>query len=196
MVLGLVLAASVLVVRVAGGPLRRLSGFVDLFWMGAAFMLLETKNIVQFALLFGTTWYVNALVFAGVLVSIYAAVELARHVSLPRPWVLYGALLAALVLAWVIPEDSLLGLVAPLRFLAAIALAFAPVFLANLVFAQRFRSVASSTTAFGANLLGAIAGGALEYLSLIFGFRFLLVVVAVLYGLAFVFGRRHLVSAA
>jgi hypothetical protein len=52
--------------------------------------------------------------------------------------------------------------------------------------------VGSSTTAFGANLLGAIVGGVLEYLSLITGFRFLLVVVAVLYGLAFIFGRRHL----
>ena len=38
-----------------------MSGYVDLFFMGAAFLLLETKNIVQFALLFGTTWFVNAL---------------------------------------------------------------------------------------------------------------------------------------
>ena len=38
--------------------------------MGAAFLLLETKNVVQFALLFGTTWFVNALVFAGLLVSV------------------------------------------------------------------------------------------------------------------------------
>jgi len=52
--------------------------------------------------------------------------------------------------------------------------------------------VATSTTAFGANLLGAIVGGVLEYLSLVTGFRFLLVVVAVTYGLAFVSGRRHL----
>ena len=195
-VLGLVLAGSLLAVRVAGGPLRRMAPFVDLFWMGAAFMLLETKNIVQFALLFGTTWYVNALVFAGVLVSIYAAVELARHVRLPRPMLLYGALLLALALAWVIPQSSLLSLSAPLRFGAATALAFAPVFLANLVFAQRFRDVSSSTVAFGANLLGAIVGGVLEYLSLLLGFRFLLVVVAVLYALAFLTGRRHLTAAA
>ena len=53
------------------------------------------------------------------------------------------------------------------------------------VFAQRFRDVASTTTAFGANLLGAIVGGALEYLALITGYRFLLVIVAVLYALAF-----------
>ena len=78
------------------------------------------------------------------------------------------------------------------RIATATSLAFAPVFVANLVFAQRFREVASSTTAFAANLLGAIVGGTLEYLSLLTGFRFLLVVVAVLYGLAFLTGRRHL----
>ena len=78
------------------------------------------------------------------------------------------------------------------RAALGLALAFAPIFIANLVFAQRFKDVASSTTAFGANLLGAIVGGVLEYLSLITGFRLLLVVVAAFYGLAFVFGRRHL----
>ncbi|HUC35789.1 MAG TPA: hypothetical protein VMR97_01555 [Acidimicrobiales bacterium] len=192
MVAGLILLASLVAVRIAGGRLSKMAEFADLFWMGAAFLLLESKNIVQFALLFGTTWYVNSLVFAGVLVSIYAAVETARHVKLPQPVVLYGALLVALAVSYVVPQASLLNLPAVARFVAAAALAFAPVFLANLVFAQRFAKVASSTTAFGANLLGAIVGGVLEYLSLVTGFRFLLVVVAALYGLAFVFGRRHL----
>ncbi|HZU16007.1 MAG TPA: spermidine synthase [Candidatus Dormibacteraeota bacterium] len=194
-VVGLVLAGSLLAVRVAGGPLRRMAPFTDLFCMGAAFMLLETKNVVQFALLFGTTWYVNSLVFAGVLLSIYAAVETARHLRLPPPWALYAALVVTLVIAWVVPQASLLSLPAVFRFLAATALAFGPVFVANLVFAQRFAGVASSTTAFGANLLGAIVGGALEYLSLVTGFRVLLIVVAALYGLAFLFGRRHLTAA-
>ena len=42
------------------------------------------------------------------------------------------------------------------------ALAFAPVFIANLIFAQRFSDVETTTTAFAANLLGAMVGGALE----------------------------------
>jgi hypothetical protein len=194
LVMGLILVGSLLVVRIAGGPFRRMVEYADLFWMGAAFLLLESKNIVQFALFFGTTWYVNSLVFAGVLLSVYAAVETARHVKLPRPIWLYGALLVTLAVAYAVPQGSLLSLPVALRFVAATALAFAPVFLANLVFAQRFRNTSSSTTAFGASLLGAIVGGVLEYLSLITGFRFLLVVVAVLYGLAFVFGRRHLAA--
>ena len=97
--------------------------------------------------------------------------------------------------AWAIPQDELLPLAPAPRFLAAVAIAFTPIFLANLVFAQRFREVGSSTTAFGANLLGAMAGGVLEYLALITGYRFLLIVVGGLYALAFVFGRRHLAPA-
>jgi hypothetical protein len=77
-----------------------------------------------------------------------------------------------------------------------VALAFAPIFLANLVFAQRFKDTGASTLAFGANLLGAMIGGALEYFALIGGFRSLLILVAALYGLAFLFGRRHLRVAA
>jgi hypothetical protein len=183
--------ASVVVVRLAGGPLRRLSAYVDLALMGAAFLLLETKNIVGFALLFGTTWFVNSLVFAGVLLAVAAAVETARRVTLPTA-LLYAALGGALAAAWFVPPESLLALSPLPRFLAATGLAFAPIYLANLVFAQRFRETATATTAFAANLLGAMLGGAAEYLALITGYRFLLIVVALLYAAAFL--TRPLVS--
>jgi hypothetical protein len=71
-------------------------------------------------------------------------------------------------------------------------LAFLPIFIANLVFAQRFRDTEGATAAFGANLLGAMVGGLLEYASLVIGYRNLLLVVAAVYGAAFLFGRRSL----
>jgi hypothetical protein len=188
--LGAILLGSLLLIRLGGGRLNGMQRYVDLAFMGAAFLLLETKNIVQFALLFGTTWFVNSLVFAGVLLAVYLAVETARRVRLPRPTVLYGALIASLVVAWLVPQDSLLGLPVVARFFAGSALAFAPIFLANLVFAQRFSDVQNSGTAFAVNLLGAMVGGALEYLSLITGYHVLLIVIGVLYGLAFVTGLR------
>ncbi len=192
--LGLVLMASVVGVRTVAGPLRTMRPYVDLFFMGAAFLLLETKNVVQFALLFGTTWAVNAAVFAGVLLSVLAAIEVARRVTIRRPILLYAALLAALAAAWLIPQDALLDLSLVPRFLAGVTIAFLPIFIANLLFAVRFKGAGSSTVAFGANLLGAMVGGALEYLALIFGFNTLLVVVAALYGLALLTGHRHLVG--
>src|SRR5215470_2493232 len=190
LMLGLILAGAALLVRLGGGRFRSMRSYLDLGFMGAAFMLLETKSIVQFALLFGATWFVNALVFAGVLVAVYLAVETARWVRLPRPAVLYAALIAALAVAWLVPQASLLDLPLVPRFLAASALAFAPVYLANLVFAQRFSDVETSNTAFAANLLGAMVGGTLEYIALITGYHFLLIVIGVLYGFAFVIGRR------
>lgn len=188
--LGAILLGSLLLVRLAGGKLGQMRGYVDLAFMGAAFLLLETKNIVQFALLFGTTWFVNSLVFTGVLLAVYLAVETAARVKLPRPWMLYVPLVAALALSWAVPQAALLSLPALPRFLAASALAFAPIYLANLVFAQRFAGTETATAAFAANLLGAMAGGALEYISLITGYRVLLILIAVLYVLAFVTGLR------
>jgi spermidine synthase len=190
--LGFIFLASMLIIRTASGPVRPMAGYLDLFFMGAAFLLLETKNIVQYALLFGTTWLVNALVFSGILLSVLAAVEVARRFRFRNPAHLYVALFTALGLAWVVPPQALLAVPFFPRFLLATLVAFTPIFLANLVFADRFRNVDSSATAFGANLLGAMVGGLLEYGALVFGYQMLLLVVAVLYSLAYFFGRNNL----
>jgi len=186
----LILLVSVVAVRAFGGRLVRAFAYVDLFFMGAAFLLLETKNVIQFALLFGTTWIVNALVFTGILIAVLAAIEVARKVRFRRPFLLYATLVATLGVAWAVPSSWLLRLTVGPRFLAAIAIAFTPIFLANLIFADRFRGVASSTTAFGVNLLGAMVGGVLEYAALVLGYRSLLIVTAILYTCAFVASRR------
>lgn len=188
----LILVVSLLAVRVVSGPLRSMRPYTDLFFMGVAFLLLETKSVVQFALIFGTTWLVNALVFAGVLTTVLLAIEVARRVRLTRPWLLYAALLAALIVAWLIPPAALLQLDVGPRFVFATAVAFAPIFLANLVFAHRFRDVGESNVAFGANLLGAMVGGLIEYVALLTGYQALLLVVALVYGFAFLAGRAHL----
>ncbi|MEP6468800.1 MAG: spermidine synthase, partial [Chloroflexota bacterium] len=188
----LILIASSLLVRAVAGPFRSMRRYLDLFFMGAAFLLLETKSVVQFALLFGTTWFVNALVFTGVLVAVLLAIEVARRVTLPNPAYLYGLLLAAVGVAWMVPVGALLGFDPAPRFVAAVVIWFTPIFIANLVFAERFRSVEASNIAFGANLLGAMVGGVLEYVSLLTGYQALLILVALLYGAAFVAGPVRL----
>ena len=42
----------------------------QMFFLGAGFMLLETKGVVHLALLFGSTWVVNSIVFFAILVMI------------------------------------------------------------------------------------------------------------------------------
>jgi spermidine synthase len=190
--IALILLMTLAAVRAVAGPIRPMLQYTDLFCMGAAFLLLETKSVVQFALLFGTTWFVNALVFLGVLLSVLCAVMVSKRVTFKHPVRLYAVLLAGLVAAWVVPPSALLELPVVPRFFVAVTLAFLPIFMANLVFTQRFKSTASSATAFGANLLGAMVGGLLEYASLIVGYRSLLLFVAVLYGIAFLTGRKYL----
>ncbi|HLU73799.1 MAG TPA: spermidine synthase [Nonomuraea sp.] len=179
--LGLIIAVSLLAVRVVAGPYRRMRPYADLFLLGVAFLLLETKSVTGFALLFGTTWVVNAIVFAGVLVAVLAAVEVTRRFRTPPLPVMYGVLFAGLLLAWLVPNAWLLSLPVPLRAVAAVTVAFLPIFAANVVFAKRFADTADATTSFGANLLGAMVGGCLEYLALIVGYQGLLVVAGLLY---------------
>jgi hypothetical protein len=65
------------------------------------------------------------------------------------------------------------------------------VFVANLIFAKRFADTSDATSAFAANLLGAIVGGCLEYLSLVFGYRALLILAGILYVSAYVAMPRN-----
>lgn len=186
----LIILASIVVVRATGSPFRPMVAYADLFFMGAAFLLLETKSVVQFALLFGTTWLVNALVFAGVLLSVLLAIEIEQRYRVGHRGLLFLLLYAGLLGAWLVPTDDLLQFAAVPRFALATILAFFPIFMANLIFAGRFRDTAEPTAAFGANLLGAMVGGAIEYVSLITGYRALLIVVALLYGAAYAFMPR------
>ena len=122
------------------------------------------------------------------LVAILAAIEVSRRRVLPQP-PLYLALLLSLAVAWLIPVNVLLNLAAVPRFGAGVLLAFTPIFIANLIFAQRFREAGDSPQAFAANLLGAVVGGLLEYSSLLIGYRNLLIVVGAFYALALLSGR-------
>ena len=181
-----VILVSVLLVRTVGGPLRAMRPYADLFFMGSAFLLLETKNVATFALLFGTTWLVNALVFTGVLVIVLAAVETTRRLRTPPLPVVFGGIAVALALAWLVQPDTLLGLPFWPRLVVASLLAFLPIYLANVAFAKRFAETSDSQSAFGVNLLGSIVGGCLEYAALLTGYNNLLIVTGVLYLLAFV----------
>lgn len=181
-VLSMIMALSVLAVGVVGGrEARGMWRYRDLFLLGAAFLLLETKNVTGFALYFGTTWLVNALVFGGVLIAVLAAVELTRRFPVPPPRTLYALLFGGLALAWAVPTSWVLSLPVGLRLAVAILIAFIPIMAANVIFAKRFASTANGTTAFGTNLLGAMFGGCLEYLALAVGYQSLLVVCALLY---------------
>lgn len=182
--LGTILLFSIFAMRLNNISVSIIKNNLDLFLMGAAFLLLETKSIINFALLFGTTWFVNVLVFIGVLFVVYLAVEIKHRCQIISISFLSILLCFMLLLAWLIPSDTLLLLSIPLRFIVATGLAFGPILIANLMFAERFNHTINPREALGANFMGAVLGGLLEYSSLIIGYHNLFFIIAALYGLA------------
>jgi hypothetical protein len=174
--------------RRGGTTLRQFSP--HFFVLGVAFLLLETKSLATFSLLFGTTWIVNALVFFAVLASVLAAIAVNRRVRFRNPALLYAGLFGTIALAILLPPASLLIEPLWLRYVVASALAFAPIFFANLVFSYSFRDTKAADMAFASNLLGAVVGGAIEYVALISGYGWLLVIVGALYAAAWLLATR------
>jgi hypothetical protein len=174
--------------RATGTSIRRFSP--HFFVLGVAFLLLTTRSLVSFSLLFGTTWVVNALAFFAILASVLLAIFVNSRWPIRRPTVFYLLLFASIAVAFLLPPDALLFDPPWLRYLVAAAIAFSPVFFANLVFSYSFRDTTTADMAFASNLLGAMLGGAIEYVALVTGYGALLVVVAALYGLAWLFATR------
>ena len=189
--IAVIIGVSLVSVRLAGGPFRRLRPYTDLAFLGAAFMLLETRAVTWSSLLFGTTWLVNAIVFAGILVVVLLAVEVTRRLRRrPSPAVAFALLSLTLLVAWLVPISWLLSLPLELRVIAAVAIAFGPVFASNIIFATRFAATEDATGAFAANLLGAMIGGCLEYLALAVGYPALLLMAGLLYLGAYLLAPR------
>ena len=190
--IGVLIAFAVLLVvraaRRSGTSVRRFSP--HFFVLGVAFLLLETRSLVTFSLLFGSTWIVNSLVFFAVLASVLLAIAINQRFNFRSPALLYAGLFGSLALGFLLPPATLLIEPPWLRYGLAAVLAFAPVFFANLVFSYSFRDTKTADMAFASNLLGAVVGGALEYLALVTGYGMLLVVIAVLYLAAWLLATR------
>jgi hypothetical protein len=177
-----ILIAIGLYTRIGG----RQSGPASLFFfsMGAGFILLETQVISRLALFFGTVWQVNGIVISSLLIALLVANSLVERSRKPFPqfWVL-AALLSSLAIVYWFPFDRIK---ASPEIVGTIAVAVfsLPVVFAGILFSTEFRTADSRSGALGANMLGAVFGGLLENLSLIFGMRSLLLVALTVYGLA------------
>ena len=163
------------------------------FFMGMAFLLLETKSLAFFSLLFGTTWVVNSVAFSGILLSVLMANLMIQLTGIYKRAPLFVCLLVSLLAAYALPPSLFLKIDSNLlRYCCGILIMFLPIFFANMIFSREFRDVEESTRAFGWNLLGAVAGGGLEYFSLVIGFRNLLWIVAACYLCTWLTGIRFI----
>ena len=80
------------------------------FFMGAAFFLLEIKNITEMALLFGSTWIVNTVVIAAILTMIVLANLVVELFQLSDSRLFFLLLFITLLFNYLVPVHSYLGL--------------------------------------------------------------------------------------
>lgn len=194
-VLAMVLMAlvSLVAVRAAAGPGWR---GIDphFFALGAGFLLLETRGLGVLALHLGATWSVNAAVFAGVLLMALVATAIgarlaARH-SGGVPWIAYALLGGLLALNYAVPLSALAALPPAPRVALSVGLVCGPLLASGVVFALSLARTRDAASALASNLLGAMAGGLIEYLSMVLGFRALVLLAALFYLGALLADRR------
>ena len=181
------LLASVLVMAVVAARAvfgaRALGSEFDarLFLMGAAFLLIETRGVTTLSLLFGSTWIVNAAVFAGVLLMALLANLYVQRRGAPPLDVCFVALLAAVAVLWAVPYSVLEPLPLPVRGVLGALLNALPVAFAGVIVSALLARARNPAAALASNLLGSVLGGCLEYLSMGIGLRALAALALALY---------------
>lgn len=152
------------------------------FLLGAGFLLLETKAMTELAIFLGSTWTVNSFVICAVLVFILFANLCVARGWAPKSKIAFLLLLGTLLTSYFVPLSRLLEWESNFRNAVAVAFLCLPMFFAGLIFAQEFQKQPNSASALGANLIGAVAGGMLEYTSMAFGLKPLYLLSAAIYG--------------
>lgn len=158
-----------------------------MFFLGAGFMLLETKNIINFQLLFGSTWIVNSLVFIAILGLALTSAILTKMKLIFNKKILYFLMIFAVAISIFFPLKSIIELPFYLKYLSAILISLLPIFFANLIFSNHFSHQNNAEISFGFNMVGALFGGLLEYLSMLYGYHFLLYLIGFCYLVAIIF---------
>jgi hypothetical protein len=188
-VIAVLLAISLPAVRVVRG-----AGFgaADLHFafLGAGFLLLETKSIGDISLYFGATWLVTTIVIAGVLLMVLLANLVASRMAQARRW-LFAPLFASLVMLALVDRESVLALDVPARLAWCLLVVPLPIFFAGLIFSSSFRQASSASRVLGANLVGAMVGGFSEYLGMATGTSALVWIALGAYGLALMMSERR-----
>ncbi len=163
------------------------------FFMGAGFMLVETKGITEFGLTFGNTWQIIGIVIAAILIMAFLANLMVQKLAIRKPLVPFILLLASLgVGLWAARGGGFSS--ASSGQIAALIVLTCPMFFSGIVFSTLLAETAELSSAMAMNLIGAMFGGLLEYNSMYFGFQFLYWVAMVLYAAAL--ASRYLVDRA
>jgi len=163
------------------------------FFLGAGFLLLETKAVTQLSLLFGATWIVNSVVIAAFLAMALVANALAGTCRVSAA-AIYGILTVLLIADFWFPYSAINSLGAGAKFLVGGGWAALPVFFSGIVFSTSLQRFGRPAEVLGVNLFGAVLGGLLENAVMIGGTPILKGLALGMYGasaIAFFRGRSQ-----
>jgi len=184
--------AVALASREMRGSLRTFRGLdLEMFLLGAGFLLLETASVTEMTLVWGVTWLTNAVVFGTILLMALLGTLLQRRSPLAWQASILG-LAVALLAGYAVPTGALATSSIAMRLALSVLFVGAPIFFAATLFASAFAERAEADLAFGWNLLGAVAGGLLEFLTMLVGIKALHLLALALYlGLGLLHSRSR-----
>ena len=136
--------------------------------------------VSRLALYFGTTWLVNCVALTAILLVLVAANVYVSRRKVGRLEPYYALLVVFLLLNYFFPWQALPYAARTVGVFLSTAYAV-PVFFAGVIFTEAFRRYPQKSAAFGANIVGAVAGGLAQNISFIFGMKMLLVCAACFY---------------
>ncbi|MEM1157717.1 MAG: hypothetical protein AAF649_02175 [Verrucomicrobiota bacterium] len=190
MPMGFILIGSFFMMKRIGLSLSGMNW--HMFFMGAAFLLLQTKAVVSLALVFGSTWHVNSIVIGSILFAIILANIVISAGFNPGFRLLHILLFGVLLFNFFFNIDVMNTLPQLGKILASALIIGAPMFFASLIFAKAFKLTQVASVALASNLFGALVGGFIEYLDMLTGLRWLYIFALVLYAVSAVFLARQL----
>ena len=152
-------------------------------FLGAGFMLVETKAITELGLTFGNTWQVIAIAISSILLMAFLGNGAVQLLKIRSPYLAYLFLFFTLAVGWWIARNGGLPSTVSGKVTTAILLA-SPLLFSGIVFSTLLDRGAEISSAMSMNLIGAMCGGILEYNSLYFGFQMLYLLASGLYAAA------------
>ncbi len=156
------------------------------FFLGAAFMLIETKSIINFNLIFGSTWVVNGLVIIAILTTVLIGIFINKLFNIRNIGVCFFLLFLCLSANYFLPVKIFLGQPFFVKYILSSILFFSPIAFSNIIFAKIFKDTKQTSFSFGSNMFGAGIGGFFEYFSMIIGFHNIILAIAFCYLISFI----------
>ncbi|HEY9713505.1 MAG TPA: hypothetical protein V6C72_08535, partial [Chroococcales cyanobacterium] len=168
---------------------KTFAGNLQFFLLGAGFLLMETRAMLSIAILFSSTWIVNSIVIALVLLMALFSTWFVMKTRFLTQTQAYVLLFVALVVMFAVPIGSLVAYPIAVKLLVACLVLGAPFFCSGVVFARAFAQTRSPEIALGVNILGSILGGCIEYLSVVIGINGLTLLALGVYLLSMAAGK-------